>query len=106
MKKYLIFWVSLALWSAAVQADTIRAAVNGMVCAFCAQGIEKNLQSTGKTKDIFISLKQKVIAAELKEGQTLTHDDFKALVQDSGYTVTKIETVKLSANDIRNATKK
>jgi periplasmic mercuric ion binding protein len=105
MNKLLFVMATIALIPAA-QSDTIKASVNGMVCAFCAQGIEKNLQATGKTKDIFVSLKQKVIAAELKEGEKISHEDFKALVSDSGYTVTKIETVKLSANEIRAATKR
>jgi periplasmic mercuric ion binding protein len=104
MKKLLFVLASFAFLPTA-HSDTIKASINGMVCAFCAQGIEKNLQATGKTKEIFVSLKQKIVAAELKEGEKISHDDFKALVKDSGYIVTKIETVKLSANEIRAATK-
>jgi periplasmic mercuric ion binding protein len=99
MKTLLITAVLFAI--PAAQSETIKASINGMVCAFCAQGIEQNLKASGKTKDIYVSLKQKVVAAELKEGEAMTHDAFKALVKDAGYTVTKIETVKLSASEIR-----
>jgi periplasmic mercuric ion binding protein len=100
-----LFVVAALFAIPAAQSDTIKASVNGMVCAFCAQGIEQNLKASGKTKDVFVSLKQKVVAAELKEGETMTHDAFKALVKDAGYSVTKIETVKLSASEIRAGSK-
>jgi periplasmic mercuric ion binding protein len=102
--KTLLVVASLLLIPAA-QSDTIKASVNGMVCAFCAQGIEQNLKASGKTKDVYVSLKQKVVAAELKEGEAMSHDAFKALVKDAGYSVTKIETVKLTAADIRASSK-
>ena len=104
MKKFLIVAALCAI--PAAQADTIKASINGMVCAFCAQGIEQNLRATGQAKDVYISLKQKVVAMELKEGGTLSFDKFKALVKDSGYDVTKIETVKSTANEIRADAKK
>jgi cation transport ATPase len=92
--------------TAQASADTIKASVNGMVCAFCAQGIEHSLRATGASKDIYINLNRKVVAMELKEGASLAHDKFVAIVKDAGYDVTAIETVKLSAADVRAAYKK
>lgn len=62
-----------------------------MVCAFCAQGIEKKMRALSQTKDVYVNLKQRVVAVELKEGQTLSNDKVKDLIKDAGYEVTSIE---------------
>jgi periplasmic mercuric ion binding protein len=82
-------------------AQSLKAQVNGMVCAFCAQGIEKKLRALAQTKDVYVNLKQKVVAVELKDGQTLAHDAFSALIKDAGYEVTAIETLEKSAREIK-----
>ena len=94
MKKLLLTsLISLSLLStnafSAIQ--TIKTNVNGMVCAFCAQGIEKKMRGLSQTKDVYVNLKQKVVAIELKEGQTISNDTVKSLIKDAGYDVTSIE---------------
>ena len=64
-----------------------------MVCAFCAQGIEKKARALPETEDVYVNLKEKVVAIQVKEGQTLSADTVKVLVKDAGYDVTTIETV-------------
>lgn len=93
MKKLLLATaVSLSLFSALASAtQTIKANVNGMVCAFCAQGIEKKMRALSQTKDVYVNLKQKIVAVELKDGQTLSFDKVKELIKDAGYDVTTIE---------------
>ena len=46
-----------------------------MVCAFCAQGIEKRLSKLPAAKAVFVDLKQKVVAVEAKDGQTPGRQD-------------------------------
>ncbi len=96
-----------ALASGAAQAavQTIKAEVNGMVCAFCAQGIEKKMRSLSQTKDVYVDLKNKVVAVELKEGQSLSHEAVAALIKDAGYEVAKIETVAETAKQVKAATR-
>lgn len=93
MKKLLLTSIiSAALFSqTAFAVQTIKANVNGMVCAFCAQGIEKKMRSLSQTKDVYVNLKQKLVAIELKDGQTLSNDTVKDLIKDAGYDVTSIE---------------
>jgi mercuric ion binding protein len=86
---------------AAIQ--TIKAEVNGMVCAFCAQGIEKKMRSLSQTQDVYVDLKNKIVAVQLKDGQTLSHDAVKALIKDAGYEVSKIETVGDTTQQIKAA---
>ena len=94
MKKLLLTTIVLSalLSNAAFAAtQTIKANVNGMVCAFCAQGIEKKMRALTQTKDVYVNLKQRIVAVELKEGQTLSNETVKDLIKDAGYDVTSIE---------------
>ena len=85
--------------------QTIKAQVNGMVCAFCAQGIEKKMRSLTQTQDVYVDLKNKIVAVQLKDGQKLTHETVKDLIKDAGYDVSKIETVGDTAQQIKAATR-
>ena len=81
--------------------STVKAEVNGMVCAFCAQGIEKKIKAMPQAKDVLVNLDKRVVAVELKPGQTVSHDTIKEAIADSGYDVVKIETVAISVNDLK-----
>ena len=96
---------STAIFSTAVAAESVKATVNGMVCAFCAQGIEKTLMKMPQTKAVFVDLKKKVVAVEAKEGQTLDGKKISSEIKEAGYDVVKLETVALSVEDIKTATK-
>ena len=93
----------VSLFSGAASADTrtIRAEVNGMVCSFCAQGIEKKMRSLVQTRDVYVDLKNRVVAVELKDGQTLSTDTVRDLIKDAGYDVVKIDTVAATAQEIK-----
>jgi cation transport ATPase len=83
--------------------QTIKAEVNGMVCAFCAQGIEKKMRSLSQTKDVYVNLDQRIVAVELKDGQTLAHETVRDLIKDAGYDVTHIETVAQTVGQIKES---
>lgn len=103
MKKLLLTTlISATLFSQiAVATQTIKANVNGMVCAFCAQGIEKKMRALNQTKDVYVNLKQRVVAVELKDGQTLSDQTVKDIVKNAGYEVTSIETVEHPVSHIK-----
>jgi mercuric ion binding protein len=82
-------------------ATSVKASVNGMVCAFCAQGIEKRLSQLPATKAVYVDLKQKVVAVEAKDGQTLDTKTITAEIADAGYDVTRLETVEQSIAEIK-----
>ena len=109
MRKLITFtFLSLSLAAGAAHAavQSIKAEVNGMVCAFCAQGIEKKLRSMSQTKDVYVDLKKKIVAVELKEGQTLALETVKDLVKDAGYDVTRIENVSQTLQEIKAGARK
>jgi mercuric ion binding protein len=82
-------------------AESVRATVNGMVCAFCAQGIEKRISGMPATKAVFVDLKNKTVAVEPKDGAVIDQAAIRAEIKDAGYDVTKMETVPLSVAQIR-----
>jgi periplasmic mercuric ion binding protein len=98
-----ILALSLAQGAAYAATQTIKAEVHGMVCAFCAQGIEKKMRSLTQTQDVYVDLKNKIVAVQLKDGQKLSHDTVKDLIKDAGYDVAKIETVGDTAQQIKAA---
>jgi copper chaperone CopZ len=82
-------------------ATSVRATVNGMVCAFCAQGIERRLLKMSATKEVFVDLKKRTVAVELKDGQAIDSKAIAAEIIDAGYDVVKLETVTQSIADIK-----
>jgi periplasmic mercuric ion binding protein len=105
LTKFIVSFYVLAFASIA-QANpvSIRAEVNGMVCAFCAQGIEAKLRKHAATKNVFVNLKHRVVAVELLDGQSFSLDKFKADILESGYAVTKVEYVNDTVAAIKAAT--
>lgn len=71
-------------------AATIEMDVNGLVCAFCAQGIEKKLRAFPATSDVVVSLERKLVAVATKQGQDIGDDELKKALTDAGYTVKAI----------------
>lgn len=101
MKKLLITLMLTAMAPAAFAVTTLKAEVNGMVCAFCAKGIEKKLKALPEGQAAFVDLKSRVVAFQLKDGQTLTDEKFNKVIQDAGYSVTKVERVNQTVADIQ-----
>ena len=100
--------VTLAIAMAALpafSANSVKATVNGMVCAFCAQGIEKSISKMDATKAVFVDLKAKVVLVEAKEGKALDQKAIEAAIVDAGYDVVKMEPSTQSVDEIKAAAK-
>lgn len=93
MKKLLVTLMLSAMAPAAFAVTTIKAEVNGMVCAFCAKGIEKKLNALPQKQAAFVDLKSRVVALQLKEGQDVSNEAFSKVIEDAGYSVSKLERV-------------
>lgn len=101
MKKIMISLVMGIAAISSMAANSVKVTVNGMVCAFCAQGIEKRISKMGATKDVFVDLKKKTVAVEAKDGQVLDAKAISAEIVEAGYDVVKIESVLQSVAEIR-----
>ena len=90
MKRKLITLIIAFGLTAIVSAETIHTTVNGMVCAFCATGIEKTFRKQSEVESVKVDLPSKQVTIETKPGKTLSDAKIKEVVTYSGYTMGKI----------------
>jgi copper chaperone CopZ len=90
MRYYLLSLIITFGLSAAVSAETIKTTVNGMVCAFCATGIEKTFRKQPEVDTVKVDLAKKLVTITTKPGKTLSDAKVKEVVTYSGYTMGKI----------------
>ena len=94
MRKTLITLAILVALMGSTYAETITTTVNGMVCAFCATGIEKTFRKQPQVEKVRVDLPKKTVTVTTKPGQTLSDDKIKEIVTYSGYTMGKIVRTK------------
>jgi copper chaperone CopZ len=76
--------------AAGANAGTIEMTVNGLVCGFCAQGIEKTFRKDPATADVIVNLEHKLVAIETKAGADISDDALRAALKDAGYDIKEI----------------
>lgn len=101
MKKIFIVTLLAISLTPAFAVTSMKATVNGMVCAFCAQGIEKKISKMPATKAVYVDLKQKTVVVEPKDGMTLDQKAITEEVKDAGYDIIKVESVPKSVAEIK-----
>jgi copper chaperone CopZ len=87
--------------SAAAPAATIEMKVYGMVCGFCAQGIEKSLRKNPATADVVVSLENKLVVVETRNGQDITDAELTKAITNAGYDLKGIKRTERSLAEIR-----
>src|SRR5205085_7475127 len=100
MKKLILTIVMLSAASA-INAATIEMKVYGLVCGFCAQGIEKTLRKNPATSDVLVSLENKLVVVSTREGQDISDADLTKALTDSGYDVKGITRTTRTLDEIR-----
>lgn len=65
--------------------------VAGVVCSFCAQGIQKRFQQTGVVKTVNVDLDKHEVSLEFLENKTLTDTEIGSLLESAGYNLLKVE---------------
>lgn len=86
--KTLTVITAIALLPSLAFAKTMKADINGLVCAFCAQSLEKVFMKQPEVATIKVDLDSKLLTITLKEGQSLSTEKASALVTDAGYVAT------------------
>ena len=97
-----ILIVLVVLWAPAAMTETIEMTVNGLVCGFCAQGIERTLRRKPATADVLVSLENRLVAVATKEGMDLDDAELRAALTDAGYEVKTIERTQTSIAELRS----
>lgn len=90
MKKLLMISAAMMMLSGAANAETIKATVNGLVCSFCATGIEKTFKAQAAVEGVKVDLDHQLVTVNTKTGQDMDDATVTKLLTDSGYTVTNI----------------
>jgi copper chaperone CopZ len=70
--------------------DIIKVDVNGLVCDFCAQAINKVFRKQKSVADISVDLREKLIVVALKKDGQMDNKRLSKLIRDSGYDVVNI----------------
>jgi periplasmic mercuric ion binding protein len=83
-------------------AVTIEMTVNGLVCAFCAQGIEKKLRKFPATAEVVVSLEHRLVAVALKDGEDIPDTELRKALTDAGYTVKAISRSETPIAEVRD----
>ena len=90
MRHILLALVIVAGLSGSALAETIETTVNGMVCAFCATGIDKTFRKQPEVATVKVDLPTKLVTITTKPGKTLSDAKIKEAVTYSGYKMGKI----------------
>ena len=98
--------LALLLVSMGAMAETIEMKVNGLVCAFCAQGIEKTFRRKPAVTDVVVSLEDRLVAVEVTPGEDIPDQELRDALKDSGYDVKEISRSQTSVAEIRARLKK
>ena len=83
-------------------AETIEMTVNGLVCGFCAQGIEKTFRKNPATDDVLVSLENRLVAIATKEGTDISDAELREALKNAGYDVKAINRTENSIAALRS----
>jgi mercuric ion binding protein len=81
---------SLAIVTAA-SAETVDVTINGMVCAFCAQGIDAKLKDVTGVGQIKVDLDNGLVQYHDASADVLPDPALTDLITQAGYTVVSIK---------------
>ena len=96
-----LLFATLIGFTSIASAKTIEMDVNGLVCAFCAQGIEKSLKGFPATAGVCVSLEHRIVAVQLKDGQDIADAALTKAITDAGYTLVAIRRTDEALDAIR-----
>lgn len=100
-----IIAVSLLVISLGARAETIEMTVHGLVCGFCAQGIEKTFRKNAATEDVFVSLEHRLVVVSTKPGTDIADDTLRNVLRDAGYEIKEISRTDRAITEIRQELK-
>jgi len=102
-----LFFVALSLMlsltAKADEVNSIEVEVNGLVCAFCAQGITSAFSKEPETQNVLVSLEHRLVAIELKPGTDMSDDRVTEVLVDAGYDVVGMKRTQRSIAMIRDS---
>ena len=101
MSKKIVGSLVLLLASLGAHAETIEIKVHGMVCGFCAQGVEKILRENPATVDVLVSIEEKLVVVSTQTGKDISDAELTNAILDSGYEVKGITRSQRTMDEVR-----
>lgn len=69
-------------------ANSVSIGVKGMVCSFCAQGIEKSLKKHNEIEKVTVNMDKKTVNIQFKTNQQLSNKEISNILKEAGYEAT------------------
>lgn len=91
MKNKIVIMILLLSQLTLAVGKEVKVTVNGMVCAFCAQGITKKFKAEPSVEAVDVKLSDKLVKLGLKDKQDLSDERIEEILKDAGFNVVKIE---------------
>jgi copper chaperone CopZ len=102
MKNSIVLSVSLLLAGVSANAATIEMNVHGLVCGYCAQGVEKSLRKHPATRDVVVSLENKLVVVSTRKGEDISDAELHKAITDAGYSLKGIKRTGRSMDEVRS----
>lgn len=67
--------------------------VNGLVCDFCAQSIDRSFRRRPEVNAVRVDLTEKLVSIDFRLNQNLDDDTIREIITRAGYTVTGVRRV-------------
>lgn len=101
----LLAWAmaGLSLHAAPDRVMTLKASVDGMVCAFCAQGLLAHFRNHDAVSDIHVSLSRKLVILEERKGKSITDKEVQEAVTRAGFDAGSIKRVATPFEEVKKA---
>lgn len=99
--KTLSLFTFLMFGALVARAETIEMKVHGMVCGFCAQGIEKSLRKHPATSDVLVSLENKLVVVQTHDGREIPDAALTKAIKDAGYDLKEISRSQRTIEEFR-----
>lgn len=68
----------------------VTVSVNGLVCDFCAQAIDRSFRRRAEINDVRVDLTARVVTIDFRPNQSLDDNTIRDIITRAGYTVTDI----------------
>ena len=91
MPRFLMLLILLSPF-ALVEAETVEIDIHGMSCAFCVEGLQKQLSKLPDIAQVDVSLKRKKVRIESK-GEELDMERVRKAIVDAGFTPVESRTI-------------
>lgn len=94
MRRLFLVPITCMLLAANANAATIHVGVKGLVCAFCATGLEKTFKKEAAIDSVKVDLENKLVTLETKADQDIDDATITQNITDAGFTITDIRRAK------------